>query len=83
MPRIPITGPLLADLLTAARAHGARIIDVAVVVETPTRSCCCTKATATTSAPTAGTCPLQRHGLPGPGPVRLADPGRPRSPHAH
>ena len=35
MPRIPITGPLLADLLTAARAHGARIIDVAVVVETP------------------------------------------------
>ena len=34
MPRIPITGTLLADLLTAARAHGARIIDVAVVVET-------------------------------------------------
>ena len=35
MPRIPITGSLLADLLTAARAHGARIIDVAVVIETP------------------------------------------------
>ena len=35
MPRLPITATLLADLLTAARAHGARIIDVAVVVETP------------------------------------------------
>jgi hypothetical protein len=35
MPRIPITGSLLADLLTAARAHGTRIIDVAVVIETP------------------------------------------------
>jgi hypothetical protein len=31
MPRIPISGSLLADLLTAARADGARIIDVAVV----------------------------------------------------
>ena len=35
MPRIPITGSLRADLLTAARAHGTRIIDVAVVIETP------------------------------------------------
>jgi len=35
MPRIPISGSLLADLLTAARADGARIIDVAVVIETP------------------------------------------------
>ena len=35
MPRIPITGTLLADLLTAARDDGARITEVAVVIETP------------------------------------------------
>ena len=35
MPRIPVTGTLLADLLAAARANGARIIEVAVVIETP------------------------------------------------
>jgi hypothetical protein len=35
MPRIPITGTLLADLLTAARTDGARIIHVAVVIQTP------------------------------------------------
>ncbi len=35
MPRIPITGPLLTNLLTAARADGAGIIRVAIVIQTP------------------------------------------------
>jgi hypothetical protein len=35
MPRIPITGSLLTDLLTAARTDRAGIIHVAVVIETP------------------------------------------------
>jgi hypothetical protein len=35
MPRIPVTGPLLTELLTAARTDDAGIIHVAVVIETP------------------------------------------------